>query len=86
MTHPHAKNCTFYGLATVGAKGQIVIPAKARDDLNIQSGDAMVIIGIKDRNMLGICPVEHVEAMLAEATKRLKELQTVVDQTKTKGK
>lgn len=73
---------TFYGTATVGAKGQIVIPAKAREELGIKSGDMLVIVGNKDRQMLGVCPVESVEAMLAETTKHLDSIRSAIDQTK----
>lgn len=72
----------FYGTATVGTKGQIVIPAKAREELGIKTGDMLVIIGHKDRQMLGVCPVESVEAMLAETTKHLDSIRTAIDQTK----
>ncbi|MBA3757506.1 AbrB/MazE/SpoVT family DNA-binding domain-containing protein [Candidatus Saccharibacteria bacterium] len=34
----------FYGSATVGTKGQIVIPAEARDELNFKEGDKVVIM------------------------------------------
>ena len=34
----------FYGSATVGTKGQIVIPAKLRKDSNIKSGDTLIFI------------------------------------------
>lgn len=35
----------FYGLGTVGEKGQIVIPAKARKSLGIKSGDKFIFFG-----------------------------------------
>ena len=62
---------TFYGTATVGTKGQIVIPAEARDEL-----------GLKDRQMLGVCPVGSIETLLTELTAKLESLRGVIDQTK----
>jgi AbrB family looped-hinge helix DNA binding protein len=35
----------MYGAATVGERGQISIPADARKDLKIESGDKMVVFG-----------------------------------------
>ena len=35
----------IFGLVTVGDKGQIVIPAKARKMFNISSGDQLVVLG-----------------------------------------
>jgi AbrB family looped-hinge helix DNA binding protein len=77
---PHKS--TFYGTATVGTKGQIVIPAEARDELGIKEGDKMVVIGLKDRRMLGVCPVDSIETLLSELTAKLQAIRGVVDQTK----
>jgi AbrB family looped-hinge helix DNA binding protein len=82
MGHPDSHTKTFYGLATVGTKGQIVIPAKAREELNIEPGDSLVVVGIKDHGMLGICPVKSVEAMLEHATTQLETLRDVIDKSK----
>ena len=35
----------LFGVVTVGDKGQIVIPAKARKIFNISAGDQMVVLG-----------------------------------------
>lgn len=35
----------LFGMVTVGEKGQIVIPAKARKLFNISSGDQLVVLG-----------------------------------------
>ena len=35
----------LFGMVTVGDKGQIVIPAKARKLFNISSGDELVVLG-----------------------------------------
>jgi len=34
----------FYGSVTVGERGQVVIPAEARNDLNIRPGDKLLIM------------------------------------------
>jgi AbrB family looped-hinge helix DNA binding protein len=86
MGHPESHSKTFYGLATVGAKGQIVIPAKAREELKIEPGDSLVIVGIKEHGMLGVCPVKTVETMLEHTTAQLETLREVIDKSKeTKG-
>jgi len=41
-THPHTKK--LYGTATVGSKGQVVIPADAREDLNLKPGDRLYVV------------------------------------------
>lgn len=35
----------FYGSITVSDRGQIVIPAEARRDFNIQVGDKLLVLG-----------------------------------------
>ncbi len=35
----------IFGMVTVGEKGQIVIPAKARKIFNIESGDRLIVLG-----------------------------------------
>ena len=35
----------MFGMVTVGDKGQIVIPVKARKIFNIKSGDNLVVLG-----------------------------------------
>ena len=37
--------------ATVGEKGQIVIPKQARDLFNIKPGDTLLILGDEDRGL-----------------------------------
>ena len=34
----------LYGTATVGSKGQVVIPSDAREELNIKPGDKLYVI------------------------------------------
>ncbi|MBN1180036.1 MAG: AbrB/MazE/SpoVT family DNA-binding domain-containing protein [Anaerolineae bacterium] len=35
----------FYGAVTVSDRGQIVIPAEARRDLNIEIGEKLLVVG-----------------------------------------
>ena len=48
MTTPKGK---FAWTATVGEKGQIVIPKQARDIFNINPGDTLLILGDEDRGI-----------------------------------
>ena len=41
----------LFGMVTVGDKGQIVIPAKARKIFNILPGDSLVVLGDEDQGM-----------------------------------
>ena len=52
--------------ATVGAKGQIVIPKEARDMFGIRPGDTLVILGDNERG-LAIPPKEQFDGWIREA-------------------
>lgn len=82
MGAPHFMPPTIYGTATVGTKGQIVIPAEAREAFNIQPGDKLLIMGSKERRVVCLCPVEQFEAMVAKMTENLETMRTELDKTK----
>jgi len=42
----------FYGWITVSEKGQIVIPADARKELDIKTGDRLLVLKRKDKKGL----------------------------------
>lgn len=74
------ENVTLYGTATVGTKGQIVIPAEARESLNIQSGDKLMIIGHSHKKaILGVCTEESLHDLISHLDKKLDTLRTAVD-------
>lgn len=43
----------LYGTATVGTKGQVVIPVSAREELGIEEGDRMYVLGSKKGEWVG---------------------------------
>ena len=48
----------LFGIVTVGDKGQIVIPAKARKMFNISAGDELVVLGDETQGM-AIIKAQH---------------------------
>lgn len=53
----------IFGVVTVGEKGQIVIPKKAREIFEIQAGDNLVILGDEDQGIAIIKSSEMIELM-----------------------
>ena len=53
----------FFGTATVGERGQIVIPKKAREIFQINPGDSVVIIGDEERG-LALAPEKMIKQFL----------------------
>ena len=64
----------FYGTATVGERGQIVIPVEARKKHGIATGDKLLIMGTPDKKGLMLVKIE---AMREFMTNMLQELQRV---------
>ena len=59
----------LFGVVTVGEKGQIVIPAKARKVFDISAGDRLVILGDEEQGLAIIKSERFLE--LAEVAKEL---------------
>lgn len=53
----------FFGTVTVGARGQIVIPKKARDVFEISEGDQLLILGDEERG-LAMLPKQAMEEFI----------------------
>lgn len=53
----------FFGTATVGERGQIVIPKKAREIFQINPGDSVIIIGDEERG-LALAPEKMIKQFL----------------------
>ena len=49
-----------FGTATVGERGQIVIPKKARELFHIEAGDTIIIVGDEERG-LAIIPQSYMQ-------------------------
>ena len=67
----------FYGSATVGAKGQIVIPVKLRKAFNIKSGDILFFLGKPEQEGFAIMRPEGMLRVQSE----LEEIQQQLSKT-----
>ncbi len=56
----------MFGIVTVSERGQIVIPKKAREVFNIQSGAQLIIVGDDERG-LGIVPQHYMKKFFQQA-------------------
>ena len=74
---PPPKGKHLFGMVTVGDKGQIVIPAKARKIFEISPGDQLVVLG-DERQGLAIMKSESILAF-ADAVRNGTAVQYVTD-------
>lgn len=84
MGHSPLHNKKLYGTATVGSKGQIVIPADARDELGIASGDRLYVVGSVENGFLGLLKEETLEQVVEQLTKQVETFRAL-KQTKDKN-
>jgi len=71
----------FYGSATLGERGQIVIPADARKDCDIHPGDKLLVFRHPIHpNMLMLAKVSEMQLMLEQMTKSLAEIGTHIQE------
>jgi len=78
----------FYGSTKVGERGQVVIPAEARRDMDITPGQKLIILSGPQGNMLMIAKAESVSQLLSKAMEHLSQLETTIktdDEPSQKG-
>jgi len=56
----------FYGSVTVSERGQIVVPAEARKDFNIRTGDKLLVFGDLDQG-IGIATLAMIQKLMANS-------------------
>jgi AbrB family looped-hinge helix DNA binding protein len=64
-----------YGAATVGERGQLVIPSSLRKDLGIKAGDRLMIFAKIDRKMISIMREKDFSGFLQKASKIISKLE-----------
>lgn len=68
----------LYGTATVGTKGQVVIPADAREELGIAPGDRLYVVGSKEMQWVGFIKEEQLREMLNHLTNSLEQYKDIL--------
>lgn len=64
----------FYGSTTVGERGQIVIPAEAREELGIRPGDKLLVMRHPVYKGLMIAKIDALKGFLDEFARGLELL------------
>lgn len=68
----------FYGSTTVGERGQVVIPAEARRDLQITPATKLLVFGSNDRGGLIFTKAESMTGFLDKAMSMLKRFEEML--------
>jgi AbrB family looped-hinge helix DNA binding protein len=71
-----------YGTGTIGQKGQIVVPAKARKELGIKPNDEFMFFG--HGKMIHLVRASELDSILDHMTKKFTERLSALKQIKKK--
>ncbi len=72
----------FYGATTLGERGQIVVPAEARKDLNLSPSTKVMVFGAPMGEGLLIVKADSIAEMLAHANRMLSGVEEVLRSSK----
>ena len=68
----------LFGTATVGTKGQVVIPADARDELGIESGDRLYVVGSVEKKWVGFIKEVQFRELLNHLTDNIEQYKDLL--------
>lgn len=76
------KEPKFAGTATIGAKGQIVIPHEARELVDLKPGDKVVILADENHNGFLAVKPEIFDKILARMNERFSVIEKIRENAK----
>lgn len=74
-TEIHEMHPIFYGSTTVGERGQVVIPAEARRDMDISPSTKLLVMGGPHKNLLILAKAEYMTAFMTKITEMLNQFK-----------
>lgn len=73
----------LYGTATVGTKGQVVIPVAAREELAIREGDRMYVIGSVSGEWVGFIKEDKLADIVSSFVDNIEMFQEILKERKS---
>ena len=70
----------FFGTTTIGEKGQVVIPAEARESLSLKKGDKLLVFG-KGKDFIALAKLDSLEKFVAHLEERLGTVRKLIKKT-----
>ena len=79
----HKMDESFYGMTTIGEKGQAVIPAEARKKMRLEKGEKLLVMGIDDDSLV-LFKMAGMEEFASDLKKKLASLDKIIKKSKNK--
>jgi len=67
----------LYGTATVGTKGQVVIPATAREELGINTCDRLYVIGSPTKGVVMLLQEDKLEKFIEQMSLNVEKFKNL---------
>lgn len=83
MGMPHQKR--LYGTATVGTKGQVVIPADAREEMNIKPGDRLYVVDAMNGAGVVFLKEDMLESVVEKMVSQLESFKALKESSRKEG-
>jgi AbrB family looped-hinge helix DNA binding protein len=79
--HKNKNGERFYGVASIGEKGQIVIPIEARRKMDAKKGDKLLVFSMGN-DMIAITKFSKVEQIASHLSTRLNVIRSIIKKIK----
>ncbi|MCX6728257.1 MAG: AbrB/MazE/SpoVT family DNA-binding domain-containing protein [Candidatus Saccharibacteria bacterium] len=67
----------LFGTATVGTKGQVVIPATAREELGINTGDRLYVLGAPKKGFVMLMKEDELDKFIEHMNFHIEEFKNI---------
>ncbi len=75
MISQHEKK--FYGLTTLGEKGQVVVPAEARKAMGLKKGEKLLVVGV-GHDILALSKLSDIQHLISKLQSKIQKLKKIV--------
>ena len=80
-----AKHIHLAGTATLGPKGQVVIPADVREKMNIKPGDKLIALYVEDKQSIAFVTETQAQAIVDQFSAHVAELNDTIEVSEKKN-
>jgi AbrB family looped-hinge helix DNA binding protein len=78
----HEKHFSLVGTATVGPKGQVVIPVEVRESLSVKPGDKLVVLRVHGKEAVVFITESQAQVMVDHLGRQVDGLRSALEDNK----